>query len=135
MGGTSIRDLRVSTFSFRPYGYTVLNLSICSSLSPKNCFTKNDSAMTSSVIALPFFNYLCGILSIFTYPCWKCFANHLQEFDFIFPLILQSFSSYLETFWCFTKCFFHQKWNDARLLHINMVKSKLSPQCATSYEN
>ena len=34
---------------------------------------------------------------------------------------LQSFSWYFETFWCFTKFSFHQKWNNAPLLLINMV--------------
>ena len=33
----------------------------------------------------------------------------------------QSFSYYFETFWCFTKFSFHHKWNDARLLLINIV--------------
>ena len=35
-----------------------------------------------------FNNYLCRILSILHIPVEKCSANHLQEFDFIFPLIL-----------------------------------------------
>ena len=34
---------------------------------------------------------------------------------------LESVSKQYETFWCFTKFYFHRKWNDGRLLLINMV--------------
>ena len=33
----------------------------------------------------------------------------------------QRFSYYFETLWCFTKFFFQHKWNEVRLLVINMV--------------
>ena len=49
------------------------------------------------------------------------FFNWLDIADFCRILEkLQSFS-YFETLWCFTKFSFHHKWNDARLLLINMV--------------
>ena len=32
--------------------------------------------------------------------------------------VLQSFSRYFETFWCFTKFSFHHKWNDAQTWYL-----------------
>ena len=40
----------------------------------------------------------------------------------------QWFSQYFETLWCFNKFSFHQKWNDARLIFVNIVY----PSCLTS---
>ena len=45
---------------------------------------------------------------------------------------LQSFSQYFETSWCFTKFSFHRKWNDARLLLINMVYEIRLTICRTT---
>ena len=36
---------------------------------------------------------------------------------------LQSFPWYFETFWCFHKFSFHHKWNDARLLPVERLKT------------
>ena len=42
---------------------------------------------------------------------------------------LQTFSWYFETFWWFTKFSFQQKWNDARLLLMNMVYTSFLTSC------
>ena len=41
-----------------------------------------------------------------------CFSNLVK---------LQWFSQHFQTFWCFTKFSFHQRWNEARLLVINII--------------
>ena len=43
--------------------------------------------------------------------------------------------SSVETFWCFTKFFFHHKWNELRLLVTNMVYTtgtRIEPQSLSS---
>ena len=57
------------------------------------------------------------------------FYNYLLILHIYSLLILQSFSEYFETFWCFTKFSFHQKWDDMRLLLKNMVYMS----CLTSW--
>ena len=59
---------------------------------------------------------------------WLCLLI-LFTFANIFIQVLQSFSYYFETFWCFAKFSFNHKWNDARLLLINMVYKS----CLMSY--
>ena len=44
-------------------------------------------------------------------------------------LVLQSVSQYFETFQCFTKFSFHHKWNEGRLLLINMVYTSWGGLC------
>ena len=47
---------------------------------------------------------------------------------------LQSFSWYFKNFWCFTKFFFHQKWNSARLLLTNTVYTSCLTSCQTNQD-
>ena len=42
------------------------------------------------------------------------------------------FQIFLETFWCFTKFFFHHKWNDVRLSLINMIYTSSLTSCETA---
>ena len=45
---------------------------------------------------------------------------------------LQSVSEYFKTFWRFTKFSFHGKWNNERLLLINMVYTSSPTSCQTN---
>ena len=49
--------------------------------------------------------------------------------EFLHSKNLQTFSWYFETFWWFTKFSFQQKWNDARLLLMNMVYTSFLTSC------
>ena len=63
--------------------------------------------------------FLCFVIT------YQVLRNSISNFNHcISSLKLQSFS-YFETLWCFTKFSFHQKWNDAGLLLINMVYTRL----------
>ena len=94
----------------------------------------------------------CGTKRISSHLWWKenlvkhwkvskyyktdCLINFLLLFMFLLTaklpksviLKLQAFSEYFESSRCFTKCFFHRKWNDGGLLLINMVYTS----CLTS---
>ena len=45
---------------------------------------------------------------------------------------LQSVSQYFDAFGCFNKFFFHCKWNDVRLLLINLVYTRCLTSCQTT---
>ena len=68
--------------------------------------------------------------------CWLIHTSIIILGDFLYLLCpcldLQSVSQYFETFRYFTKFSFHHRWNDGRLLLINMVFTSCLASCRTT---
>ena len=64
-----------------------------------------------------------------------CLHNGCANFLRSFPLIFyQIFFCKEKTFWCFTKFFFDQRWNSARLLLTNTVYTSYLTSCQTNQD-
>ena len=108
---------RVSYFMF-----SRISRALCPTWSPASCAF----CLTCSCASLVLYSR-CSRSSYFTY--FKCLMPDILP---CISCLLLSLSWYFETFWCFTKFFYHHKWNEARLLVVNMVYTICPASCETA---